>query len=208
MAERIEVALREHLGKHSSRRLRAAGSIPAVLYGHGQAAVNLAVPADGIAAAIRHGSRLIELTGAVREKAFIRELQWDTWGMDVLHIDFTRVREHERVQVQVRLELRGEAQGLRKGGVIEQPTHEVEIECEATDVTDRLEVNVNHLELGGSIRLADLELPPGAKILDDPETTVVQCVEPVEEVEEEEAAAEAEPEVIGRKPEEESEEGE
>ncbi len=120
-----------------------------------------------------------------------------------MHVDFTRVSEHEKVQVQVVLELRGEAPGMKAGGVVKQQIHDVEVECEATAIPDRLYVNINHLELGQSISIAQLELPPGIVVLGDPETLVVECVEPVVVEEEAPAAAEAEPEVIGRKKEEE-----
>jgi len=85
----------------------------------------------------------------------------------------------------------------------------VEIDCEALQIPENIEVNVNDLQIGDSITASDLVLPPGAKLLSDPDALVVQCVEPRAEEEEEEAiegaAAGAEPEVIGRKAEEEGE---
>lgn len=211
MAEMLNVELRKPQGKRGNRRLRAAGSIPAVLYGHGQESVSLSVPAHEIEAALRHGNRLVMLSGAVDQQAFIRDLQWDTWGMSVLHVDFTRVTEHERVEVQVTLELRGEAPGLKEGGVVEQLVHEIDLECEVTQVPEKLEVNVNNLNLDESITAGDLELPPTATTTCPEDTVVVQCAVPAAVVEEEAAAeegAEAEPEVIGRKPGEEGEESE
>jgi large subunit ribosomal protein L25 len=204
MAEVLNVQLRQRLGKHSNRRLRAAGAIPAVLYGHGLAPVCLSVPAEQIDAALRHGSRLVTLSGAVDEQAFIRELQWDTWGTHVVHVDFTRISAHERVEVEIPLELRGEAPGVKEGGVVEQLVHEIELECEATEIPEKLEVNINQLNLNASITAGQLELPGTAALRCAEDTVVVQCLEPVAVPEEEAAAAEeAEPEVIGRKPEEE-----
>ena len=163
--------------------------------------------AEALTAAIRHGSRLVSLTGAVSESAFIRELQWDTWGTHIVHVDFTRISEHEIVEVRVPVELRGEAPGVREGGVVVQHVHEVEIACPASVIPERLAVNVNQLMLNGSILLNSLELPEGAKILAaDMEAVVVECVVPVELPEE--GAAEAvpgEPEVIGAKEKEEEE---
>ncbi len=208
MAEVIDVQVRQQRGKRRMRRLRQQGSTPAVLYGHGKDVVPLAIPTEQIDAAIRHGARVVTLTGAVSEKAFIRELQWDPFAAHVLHVDFTRVYEHELVQVTVKLNLRGEAPGVREGGVIEQALHEATIKCEATSIPEMLDVNINELNLGESIPLSEVPLPPGAKLLDEPDQPVVTCVEPVVEAEEEEAAGEeAEPEVIGRKAEEEAEEG-
>jgi len=82
------------------------GQTPAVLYGHGEANVCLSVPSEALAAALRHGSRMVGLTGAVTESAFIRELQWDTYGTHVLHVDFTRISVDELVKVHVTVELR------------------------------------------------------------------------------------------------------
>ncbi len=209
MAEVLKVEEREPGGKRTARRLRRAGSVPAVLYGHGEANKNLTVDADEIAAVVRHGGRVVDLSGAVKEKAFIRELQWDTYGVDVLHVDFTRVSAHERVEVKVSIELRGQAAGAKEGGIVEHLVHEVDIDCEAVAIPEKLELNINDLHVGEQLTAADLPLPGGAKLISDAESVVVQCVESREEEEEEEpAAASAEPEVIGRKPEdEESTEG-
>jgi large subunit ribosomal protein L25 len=207
MAESLNVELRETRGKRNARRNRRAGKLPAVLYGHGQEAISLALSAEQFEAAVRHGARLVKLTGAVDEQAFIREIQWDTWGTHVLHVDFTRISEHEKVEVRVAVELRGEAPGLKAGGVVKQLVHELEIECEATAIPDKLAVNVNHLQLGQAITVAQLDLPPGIVVLADPETVVVECTEPVEVVEEAAATpAAGEPEVIGKKKEETEEE--
>jgi large subunit ribosomal protein L25 len=204
MTEILSVELRETRGKHSNRRLRASGAIPAVLYGHGQEPVSLSVRADQIDAAVRHGTRLVALSGAVREQAFIRELQWDHWGMHVLHVDFTRISAHERVEVQLPVELRGEAPGVKEGGVVEQLLHELRLECEATEIPEKLEVSINELGVNGSITAAQLVLPETATILDAPEAVVVQCVVPAAAPEEEiPRVEEVEPEVIGRRPEEE-----
>lgn len=210
MAEVLKVQEREASGKRTARRLRRAGSVPAVLYGHGKPNKHLTVVADEIAAVVRHGGRVVDLAGAVKEKAFIRELQWDTYGTDVLHVDFTRVSAHERVEVNVSVELRGQAAGAKEGGVVEHLVHEVDIDCEAVAIPEKLELNINDLQIGEQLTAADLPLPDGAKLISDPETVVAQCVESREEQEEEEPAADsAEPEVIGRKPEdEEATEGE
>lgn len=211
MAETLTVEIRDDLGKHGSRRLRRAGKVPAILYGHQQENRCLAIAADELEAAVRHGSRLVTLVGALNESALIRELQWDTWGVRVLHADLTRISADEAVELVVPIELRGEAPGVRAGGVIEQLLHELKIECPARSIPDRIEVNVNQLNLGGSITVGQLALPAGAKSLVEADEVVVQCVEPAE-LPEEEVAAEAgpaEPELIKekKKEEEESEEG-
>ena len=201
MALELAVEPRQTKGKLHNRRLRRVGKIPAVLYGHGQESVSLCVEAELLESAVRHGSRLVSLIGAVKESAFIRELQWNTWGTQVLHVDFTRVSEHEVVEVTLAVELRGEAPGVKEGGAVSHHIHEVEIACPASAIPEKLDVNINHLELNAAITLADLTLPEGAKLLvDDLAAVVVECVVPQEQPEEEAAeAAPGEPEVIGEK---------
>jgi large subunit ribosomal protein L25 len=207
MAEALNVKVRPPQGKRAARRLRAQGTIPGILYGHGEANVSLAVPTNEITSAIRHGARVVELKGVVNEKAFIRDLQWDVYGVDILHVDFARVSEHERIELRVTVEVRGQAPGLKEGGVVELLVHDLEIECEALRIPEKLEVNVNELQLDGSIAAGEIKLPPGVTLVTDPETLIVHCVLPL--VQDEAALLEAgagEPEVIGRKPEEEGEE--
>ncbi len=148
------------------------------------------------------GRAVVELRGAANEKAFIRDMQWDVYGIDVLHVDFTRVSEHERIQVEVKVALRGEAPGLKNGGVVEQTIHEVEIECEALSIPEKLFLLVNSLNVGDSLTAAQVQLPEGATLLTDADAVVVHCVVPTEADEETESEAGAEPEVIGRKAEE------
>jgi large subunit ribosomal protein L25 len=207
MAEVLNVEVRKEAGKRHAQRLRKNGVIPAVLYGHGEQTVSLAVPREQFSAALRHGSRLVELKGGANESALIRDLQWDIYGTVVLHIDFARVSADERIEVKVPVELRGQAPGVRAGGVIQHLVHEIEIECLATAIPDKIQLNINHLELKGSITVGQLELPQGVKLLSEPDAIAVQCVEPAVEEEVEAAPTEgAEPEVIGRKAEEEGEE--
>ena len=204
----LKVEQREETGKRCNRRLRESGKIPAVLYGHKQANVMLSVATEEVEAAMRHGSRFVILSGAANERAFIKDCQWDTWGKTILHVDFTRVSEHERVQLSVPLELRGEAPGLKDGGVIKQHLHNIEIESEPAFAPEKIDVNINNLGFNQTIHVADLVLPEGVTTSVDGETLVVECTEPVE-ITEEATDAEtdgAEPEVIGRKKAEEEEE--
>jgi large subunit ribosomal protein L25 len=205
MAEVLNVKKRETRGKRNAKRLRHTGSIPAILYGHGEENQSLAVSADEMAAVVRHGGRVVELKGDVNEKAFIRALQWDVYGTEVLHVDFARVSEHERVEVKVSVELRGDAPGVKEGGVVEHLVHEIEIECEALSIPEKIDVSVRDLKLGGSITAGEIKLPEGMKLLSDPEEVIAHCVVHREEEEVVAEAGAAEPEVIGRKAEEEEE---
>ena len=207
MSEIFKVKLREDKGTAKSRRLRRNQQIPAILYGRGQEAVCLAIPSHDVHAAVRHGSQVVELTGDLSESALIKEVQWDGLGSEIKHLDLERIDVRENIEVTIPIELHGVSPGATSGGVLKQSLHELEISCPAVRVPDKLEVNINHLEIGQTLHASDVELPEGAELLSSPEDIVVQCVEPIEEEVEEEAEAEtAEPEIIGRKAEEEENE--
>jgi large subunit ribosomal protein L25 len=200
MAEVLTVEVRKPQGKRAARRLREHGTVPVNLYGHGQENMHLSVPADQVRLMLRHGARVVDLSGAVSEKAFVRELQWDTFGVDVLHLDLTRVSADERVELRVRVELRGQAIGVKEGGVVDHVMHEVEIECLAVEIPEKLFLKINDLPLDGSLTAGAIELPPGVKLLTDAEEIVVNCNKPSTEEEDVAGMADgAEPEVIGRK---------
>ena len=101
MTQQLTVAKRTETGKRRMKRLRLSGKIPAVLYGHGQEVVSLAVPTDQITTAIRHGSHLVDLGGELSESALIKDVVWDTFGLEVLHVDLARVDKTEVVEVTV-----------------------------------------------------------------------------------------------------------
>jgi large subunit ribosomal protein L25 len=209
MSETLKVEVRECRGKRHARRLRQSGAVPAILYGHGEANLSLSIPLDQVKSAVRHSARVVDLSGAVTEKAFIRDLQWDTFGLEVLHIDLARVSADEKVEVEVVVELRGEAPGAKEGGVVSQVLHQVTMESLVTAIPDKLSLSVKALGLNQSLTVADIELPAGTTMVTAAETVVVQCAVPKAEEEAAPVSAEgAEPELIGRKPgEEEAEEG-
>ena len=191
------------------RRLRSEGKIPAVLYSRGDN-VSLTLDVREINSVIRHGSPIVELAGAVTQSAMIREVQWDAFGANVLHLDLTRIDASEVVEVTLQIELVGVSPGSKQGGTVRHLTQELDVMCPATNVPDKLKLRINDLELDSSITAADVTLPEGAKLVTDPTTTIVQCLvveaaEAAEADEEGEEGASAEPEVIGRKAEEEGE---
>ncbi len=209
MTDILNCEKREFTGTLRNRRLRKAGSTPAILYGRGES-VSLSIPTKDIDAVMRHGSQIVELKGGLNESAMIKEVQWDPFGMDVLHLDLTRIDAGEAVQLTLQVELVGVAPGTRTGGMVKHVLHEVEVECPASDVPDKLELRINDLELDGVLKASDIPLPGKAVLITDPDEMVVQCVEVVEQAEaegEEAEAGAAEPEVIGRKADDEEGEG-
>ena len=129
----------------------------------------------GAAAAWCPGCRL---AGRVAEKAFIRDLQWDTYGTRVLHLDLTRFRPTNGCKSRSSVELRGTAIGAKEGGNVEQVVHDVEIECLATEIPEKLLLRIGGLKLEGSLTASAIELPPGVTLVSDPDELVVHCVKP------------------------------
>jgi large subunit ribosomal protein L25 len=194
------------------RRLRSEGIVPGVLYGHGEPAVSVQLHAHDLLGLVRRGTRVVDLASdGPPETVLIRELQWDVMGQDVLHVDFARVRADERIRIEVRLELRGTAPGVEEGGVLSHLVHTVDVECLATEIPEVIRVDVRGLHLEQAIHARELIVPPGVKVLADPDIVVVQVTKKLEEVAPvaEEAAAPVEPEIVGRRvAEEPAEEGE
>jgi large subunit ribosomal protein L25 len=203
MAEVFNVSKRSEIGKIGLKRLRRTGNIPAILYGHGEASISLAVPGHEVATALRHSGKVVTLQGDVTEEALIRAVQWDTFGLEVLHLDLMRVSATETVEVKLSIVLRGEAAGVKEGGVLNHVMHEVTVNCPVRAIPDNLVLNLASLQLGGALHASDLPLPAGAELLSDPNAIVVTCNLPRSEEElAAPAGAVAVPELI-RKPKEE-----
>jgi large subunit ribosomal protein L25 len=200
MSETLKVEKRTSRGKGNNHRLRCQGIVPGIVYGHGEEPVAVSVPADQLRASLRHGAKVVELSGDASGQALLQDIQWDAFQQHVLHVDLLRVDASQRVTVEVPLLLKGEAPGEHEGGVVEHLLHHVEIETSPISIPDALHISINHLALNGTLKVSDIyDLPQGATLVTDAKTVAVQCVEPAPEEEEEVAAAGAEPEVIGRK---------
>ena len=211
MAETLNVKVRGETGTARMRRLRNTGAIPAILYGHGEANVNLAVIHKELMAAVKHGGKLVSLKGDVSDSALIRQVQWDVYSKEIIHLDLMRVDANEMVNTTVRLELKGTPAGAAEGGVLQFITHEIEIECPAMAIPDKIVVSVLELKLNAAIHVSEVKLPEGAKLVTHGEDVVVQCVTPRKDEEEAAPGAEGatgvEPELI-KKEKTEEEEGE
>src|ERR1700722_9703636 len=162
MAEALKLKAepRTSLGTAVARRLRKAGRIPAVVYGHKEATVSLTINHDEVYKAIRLGSRLVDLeVGSKSEKALIRDVQWDYLGKDILHVDFARVAADEKIHLEVRVEIRGIAPGIAQGGNLVQPLHSLHVECLVTNIPESIRVSVAELQLNQAIHVKELKLP-------------------------------------------------
>jgi large subunit ribosomal protein L25 len=198
MAEVLEVEKRTQVGSSASRKLRKSGRIPVVLYGHGETNAHLSVPAVQVKTLLRHHSKTVELSGAIKDTALVSHVHWDPLGIDVLHLDLIRVNLQELVDVEVPIHTHGDPIGVREGGILIENLHSVEVRCPAGSIPENLGLNINDLHLGAHLTAADLELPEGVQLVTPGETIVAHIEEPKTEAETTEPTEGTEPEVIAK----------
>jgi large subunit ribosomal protein L25 len=183
--------------KNAARRVRAAGQIPAVVYGAGQDSVAVAVDPKVITRILHSDSGHntifdLEVTGSGAVKAMIVDWQNEPIKGALLHIDFKRIAMDKAMRVSVPVQLVGIPTGVKnQGGVLEQVIREVEIECLPGDIPSHLDVDVTGLEMNQSIHISDLPHSGSIKFLDDEGLTVAHVTAIRETAAETEAAAAA-----------------
>jgi large subunit ribosomal protein L25 len=190
MAEvKLTAESREGVGKGAARKIRAAGKVPAVLYGPAVEPMRLAVDALQLWHALHTDAGtnvLINL--AVDGDTFLtmpREVQRDIVRGTLLHVDFLRIRRDVAIQVDVPVLLIGESVGVKEGGVVEHHLWELRVECLPTQVPESIEADISSLAVGDSLHVSDLSVPQHITLLTPAEETLVSVVPPpVLEVEE------------------------
>ncbi|WP_072314173.1 50S ribosomal protein L25/general stress protein Ctc [Agrococcus sp. Marseille-P2731] len=191
--DKLETEIRESFGKGAARKLRAAGKVPGVLYGHGTEPQHLTVDAHALYLLVRRSNAIIDLQiGDSNQLALVKDVQRNPvlQGMPAIeHIDLVIVRRGEKVTVDVPVHLEGES---APGTISNHETTALSIEVEALHIPDSITVSVEGLEEGAHITAADIELPKGATLLTDPEALVVGIVTPAAPVLEDEDAVAAE----------------
>lgn len=201
---------RPHVGTKHSRRLRQSGKLPAIIYGHGETPEPIAIEFHDMEVALLHHSRVVQiaLDGGISQY-LIKSVQYDHLGSTPVHVDLVRVHADERVTVSVEVEIKGTPKGAHDGGVLIQHINDVDVECPVHAIPESLKLSAVNLGLGESLTIADLVVPEGVKVLAEPGEKIctVRVPSEVEEATEAplEGEAAAEPEIIGRGKEEESE---
>lgn len=195
---------RTAVGTGASRRLRRAGQVPAVLYGHGEETVHLAVDQAvtfKVLAAHAHTVEL-QLDGG-SQLALIQDADFDLAGERLTHVDFYRVRADEAVEVEIELKLVGQSKGEKDGGVVDLAMHRLTVSCLPADIPELLELRMEPYEIGAVVRAKDIPLPARVTLVTAPDQTVVSVhhkvvveAAPVAAAAEGEGAAPAEPELI------------
>jgi large subunit ribosomal protein L25 len=193
-SNKVVAEARDSFGKGAARKIRAAGKIPAVLYGHGSEPQHLTLPAHQLGLILRKANAVLDLDIAGKSQlALVKDVQKDPVHQISEHIDLIIVRRGEKVQVEVPVHVEGEP---FSGTIVVQDLSTILIEAEATHIPERVVVDVEGLEEGTHITAADIQLPKGATLLSEPEALVIAIAQPAapveEETEEAEEAAEAE----------------
>lgn len=199
MAEVLNVENRAKVGTAATQRLRRAGRVPAVLYGHGEKTTHLSVSGAQVQTLLRHHGKTVTLTGDVQDTALVREVQYDPLGIEVLHLDLIRVNLKELVEVTIPIHRHGDPIGLREGGVLLENIHAVDVRCPAGQIPEHVGLNVTDLHVGGHLTAGDLELPSGVELVTPADTVVAHIEKPKDQVDEiTEMAGGAEPELISK----------
>lgn len=196
----LVVEARAGLGKGVARKLRAAGRIPAVLYGRGRDSLPLAVDPRALDRILRASgaNALLDLTVEGRPElgdtvALVKDLQRDPLRGVILHADFYAVDLTRTVTVDVPVHLTGKPRGLDFGGILEHTLREIALECLPRAIPEAIEVDVTALEVGDVIHVRDLALPEGVTLVTDADLGVVHVALPQAEAAPAEAAAAAVP---------------
>ena len=200
---KVHAELRESFGKGFARRLRAAGQIPAVIYGHGTEPVHVALPGHQVALLIRRANVVLELdVNGTQQLTLVKDVQKDPVHQIIEHIDLLVVKKGEKIQVDVPIVVVGEP---APGTIVNLDNASIALEVEATHIPENIEVDVEGLEDGTHITAADLTLPKGATLAADAELLMVAISVPAAALAAEEEIAEADAAVAAEQSEESAE---
>ncbi len=198
----LNASARSENGKGAARKIRMAGNIPAVIYGHTRQPMSLTINAretDRLLQRISTGATVIELNidGAV-SKTLIREIQRHPYKKQIMHIDFQQLVVGETISMYCPIVCVGIPDGVRsEGGILDQVMHQLHISVDPSNIPNHIDVDVTHLKVGKSVHVSELVLAAGIKVLDEPGATI--CVVGQSRASIEAATAEsniAEPELI------------
>ncbi len=178
----IEAELRSQTGKGAAHKIRREGKIPATVYGAHQDPVNVAVDPKTMAGILhseagRNTIFQVRIQGGEASPVMIVDWQRDPVKGKLLHVDLKRIAMNKVMRVKVPVVTRGEASGVKnQGGILDQVTREVEIECLPDRIPERLEIDVTELNLGQSLRVGDLKLTEGVRALMDADRILVHVI--------------------------------
>ncbi|MCX6362679.1 MAG: 50S ribosomal protein L25 [Actinobacteria bacterium] len=208
----IVVQPRDVTGSRAARRLRKAGLIPGVLYGHGKEATMFAVDPHVMRAALSTGAgthAVLEITVEGHKRAhhaIIKDMELDPVKSTLTHLDLQEIRLDETIETTVAVSFEGEARGVKEGGMLDESTREVTVRGLVTAIPEHLVLDISDMDINDTAKVGDLVVPEGLELVDDPEQVLCSVLPPrkVEEEAEEgaveaaEGAPEGEPEIVGK----------
>jgi large subunit ribosomal protein L25 len=193
---KLQVRERERRGSADARRLRKQGFIPGVLYGSGKQPHAITIPERELRRVLTGGSGLHAILDVVVEgegsthASILKEFQQDPIRGHISHVDLQEVRLDQPIQASVNVQLVGEPEGVKEGGVLSQVQREINVEALPMEIPEHIDLDVSGMAIGDTLRLADLGEREGVKYLDNPEETVLATVTLPTRVEEPEEAVE------------------
>lgn len=204
---KLQAKKREAAGSGAAKRLRRDGIVPAVIYGATQDNYSIQVNAREFSSLLKQTSAdnfLVDLQiEGAKEKtklAMVQDMHQDPLSGAILHVDFHAVNENEPITATVPIELLGEAAGVKEGGLLDQQLYSIEVHCLPTALPDGFEADISQLAIGDALHIKDLDVPEGVEFTLDGDVMIASIAEPrLAEDEDEEVAAEGQPEVIGEK---------
>ena len=195
----LTISTRDVEGSRTTRRLRGKGLVPGILYGGGGDPVPFAVDARELRNALHASGAVVELSmDGKNTPAVLKEAQHHPVRGETTHVDFLRVDLSKPIEAIVTVELIGadDAPGIRDGGVLDQSTREVTVAALPNEIPEALHLDVSELNIGDTLTLASVVIPPGVTLVDDPEITAASLLAPRLRTDEEEGIEE-ETEVVG-----------
>ncbi len=195
----LEAQPRDKMGSRYALRLREAGRLPAVVYGHKQDPVHLSVDAKAFAQILQQSAHLIEVAvEGNAEPCLIKDVQYDYLDTTPIHIDLARVDLNEEVEIEMEVEFRGEPIGLKTAGaMLDHPLTLITIRCKANQIPGALHHDVSELDVGDAVHVSDLVLPAGVTAVTEGDAMLAHVIVQAAVAEDEPAEATDEPEIIG-----------
>ena len=182
---KLDIFSRKETRTKGAKAIRKKGFIPGVLYYAGDDTLNISIEKSILFRAIQSGQRIFEIKqGGKSQYTMIKQIQYHPVTDDIIHIDLMRVRRSEKMTISVPLVLIGEAIGLKEGGVLSQSMTQVEISCYPTDVPEKIELNIENLEINSSLSVGDLDVGiEGVDVLSESSLNIVSVTPPAAEEE-------------------------
>ena len=208
-AEQLSVKKRSLEGSSSARRMRGAGRLPGVIYGTGSEPAAIEVETHAVEQVLHHHQSEmilidIDLEGEGKVSVLLKDVQHHPVTGALVHVDLQRVSANETLQVEVPLELVGEPEGVKAGGLLDHVMHGILVECLPADLPETVDVDVSALNIGDSLHVSDVVVGDKVTVITDADAMVASVAAPkVADEDEDVAEAGAEPEVITEKPSEE-----